>query len=57
MASGAEPAARESARFLLAWVALVLVPLTLSRGKVDYYLLPLYPALGEAEVERVLAKS
>jgi hypothetical protein len=27
------------------WVALVLVPLGLSRGKIDYYLLPLYPAL------------
>jgi hypothetical protein len=26
-------------------VALVLVPLSLSRGKLDYYLLPLYPAI------------
>jgi 4-amino-4-deoxy-L-arabinose transferase-like glycosyltransferase len=33
------------ARFLSLWVALVLVPLSLSRGKVDYYLLPVYPAL------------
>lgn len=33
------------ARFLAGWVALVLVPLSLSRGKIDYYLLPLYPAL------------
>ena len=33
------------ARLLLAWVALMLVPLSLSRGKIDYYLLPLYPAL------------
>jgi len=32
------------ARFLLGWVALMLVPLSLSRGKIDYYLLPLYPA-------------
>jgi len=32
-------------RLLAAWVALVLVPLSLSRGKIDYYLLPLYPAL------------
>jgi 4-amino-4-deoxy-L-arabinose transferase-like glycosyltransferase len=40
-----DPEARGSARFLLAWATLVLVPLSLSRGKVDYYLLPLYPAL------------
>lgn len=32
-------------RWLLGWVGLVLVPLTLSRGKIDYYLLPLYPPL------------
>ncbi|HSD65405.1 MAG TPA: glycosyltransferase family 39 protein [Vicinamibacteria bacterium] len=32
-------------RLLALWVALVLVPLSLSRGKIDYYLLPLYPAL------------
>jgi 4-amino-4-deoxy-L-arabinose transferase-like glycosyltransferase len=30
---------------LLLWVGLMLVPLSLSRGKIDYYLLPLYPAL------------
>ena len=36
---------RGAARFLAAWVALVLVPLSLSRGKLDYYLLPLYPAI------------
>jgi 4-amino-4-deoxy-L-arabinose transferase-like glycosyltransferase len=35
-------------RFLALWVALVLVPLSLSRGKVDYYLLPVYPALSLA---------
>jgi 4-amino-4-deoxy-L-arabinose transferase-like glycosyltransferase len=40
-----EPEARRSIRFLLAWVGLMLVPLSLSRGKIDYYLLPLYPAL------------
>jgi 4-amino-4-deoxy-L-arabinose transferase-like glycosyltransferase len=33
------------ARVLALWVAIVLVPLSLSRGKIDYYLLPLYPAL------------
>ncbi len=31
-------------RFLLLWLALMLVPLSLSRGKIDYYLLPLLPA-------------
>ena len=31
-------------RFLLGWIALMLVPLSLSRGKIDYYLLPLTPA-------------
>ncbi len=36
---------RRASRVLAAWVALVLVPLSLSRGKLDYYLLPLYPAL------------
>jgi 4-amino-4-deoxy-L-arabinose transferase-like glycosyltransferase len=38
-----EDAART--RFLSLWVVLVLVPLSLSRGKIDYYLLPVYPAL------------
>jgi 4-amino-4-deoxy-L-arabinose transferase-like glycosyltransferase len=33
------------ARFLLAWALLMLLPLSLSRGKIDYYLLPLLPAL------------
>ncbi len=33
------------ARLLLGQALLVLVPLTLSRGKIEYYLLPLYPAL------------
>jgi 4-amino-4-deoxy-L-arabinose transferase-like glycosyltransferase len=33
------------ARLLLYWVALMLVPLSLSRGKLDYYLLPLYPPI------------
>jgi 4-amino-4-deoxy-L-arabinose transferase-like glycosyltransferase len=42
--SSDEPA-RRGARSLAGWVALVLVPLSLSRGKLDYYLLPLYPAL------------
>jgi 4-amino-4-deoxy-L-arabinose transferase-like glycosyltransferase len=30
-------------KLLLYWVALMLIPLSLSRGKLDYYLLPLYP--------------
>ncbi len=34
-----------NARFLLSWIALMLVPLSLSRGKIDYYLLPLLPAV------------
>jgi 4-amino-4-deoxy-L-arabinose transferase-like glycosyltransferase len=32
-------------RFLAVWATLVLVPLSLSRGKIDYYLLPIYPAV------------
>jgi 4-amino-4-deoxy-L-arabinose transferase-like glycosyltransferase len=36
---------RASALFLALWAAFVLVPLSLSRGKIDYYLLPIYPAL------------
>ena len=36
---------RRGARFLAVWPALVLVPLCLSRGKIDYYLLPIYPAI------------
>lgn len=35
---------RDGVRFLLGWLGLMLVPLSLSRGKLDYYLLPLYPA-------------
>ena len=31
-------------RFLLLWMALMAVPLSVSRGKIDYYLLPLLPA-------------
>jgi 4-amino-4-deoxy-L-arabinose transferase-like glycosyltransferase len=34
-----------SALLLLAWVASMALPLSLSRGKLDYYLLPLYPPL------------
>jgi 4-amino-4-deoxy-L-arabinose transferase-like glycosyltransferase len=45
LARSEEAEARASTRFLLGWVALCLVPLTLSRGKIDYYLLPLYPPL------------
>jgi 4-amino-4-deoxy-L-arabinose transferase-like glycosyltransferase len=36
---------RRDQGFLLFWVGLMLVPLSLSHGKIDYYLLPLYPAL------------
>jgi len=32
------------AAFLLLWMGLMAVPLSLSRGKIDYYLLPLLPA-------------
>ena len=35
----------KGARLLLTWIGLMLVPLSLSRGKLDYYLLPLYPAI------------
>jgi 4-amino-4-deoxy-L-arabinose transferase len=38
----------EALRFLLAWAALMAVPLSLSRGKIDYYLLPLLPPLSLA---------
>ena len=31
-------------RAILAWLALMAVPLSLARGKIDYYLLPLAPA-------------
>ena len=41
----ADPATKARARFLALWPLLVLVPLSLSRGKIDYYLLPLYPAV------------
>jgi 4-amino-4-deoxy-L-arabinose transferase-like glycosyltransferase len=37
-------AGRRAAASLLGWMMLMLVPLTVSRGKIDYYLLPLYPA-------------
>ena len=36
------------ARLLLAWAGLMLVPLCLSRGKIDYYILPLYPPVSLA---------
>ena len=44
------PALRRVARadgsaLLAAWGLLALLPLSLSRGKLDYYLLPLYPAI------------
>jgi 4-amino-4-deoxy-L-arabinose transferase-like glycosyltransferase len=47
-AEGAPPAAPSALRVLLAWAGLMALPLSLSRGKIDYYLLPLYPALSLA---------
>jgi 4-amino-4-deoxy-L-arabinose transferase-like glycosyltransferase len=41
----ADPEVRRSARLLALWPLVVLLPLSLSRGKLDYYLLPLYPAV------------
>jgi 4-amino-4-deoxy-L-arabinose transferase-like glycosyltransferase len=35
-------------RLILAWVAIAFIPLSASRGKVDYYLLPLYPPVSLA---------
>ena len=42
---GEDEEGHRPARFLAVWVGLVLLPLCLSRGKIDYYLLPLYPAV------------
>jgi 4-amino-4-deoxy-L-arabinose transferase-like glycosyltransferase len=42
---GARGQDREAQGLLLLWTGLMLVPLSLSRGKIDYYLLPLFPAL------------
>ena len=41
----AEGTDRRAQGLLVLWVGLMLVPLSVSRGKIDYYLLPLYPAL------------
>ncbi len=41
----ADPQAKASARLLWLWPLVMLVSLSLSRGKIDYYLLPLYPAV------------
>ena len=40
------PEAPRILRVLFVWAMLMLVPLSLSRGKIDYYLLPLLPPLG-----------
>ncbi len=40
-----DEAGRPGTRLLGGWTLLALVPLSLSRGKIDYYLLPLYPAV------------
>jgi 4-amino-4-deoxy-L-arabinose transferase-like glycosyltransferase len=42
--SPSDQATTSNTRLLFGWIALALVPLSLSRGKIDYYLLPLYPA-------------
>ena len=39
---------RPGVRLLLGWAGLMLVPLTLARGKLDYYLLPVLPAVSLA---------
>ncbi len=39
------PASPRILRVLLLWSLLMLIPLSLSRGKIDYYLLPLLPPL------------
>ena len=41
---GSEAAAACGVRALLLWLALMALPLSLARGKLDYYLVPLYPA-------------
>jgi 4-amino-4-deoxy-L-arabinose transferase-like glycosyltransferase len=38
-------ATSRGAALLLGWALLMALPLSLSRGKIDYYLLPLYPPL------------
>jgi 4-amino-4-deoxy-L-arabinose transferase-like glycosyltransferase len=43
-ADAQRPVSRAGPVFLSQWLLLMLVPLSLSRGKIDYYLLPLYPA-------------
>jgi 4-amino-4-deoxy-L-arabinose transferase-like glycosyltransferase len=35
----------DASSLLAAWIGLALLPLSLARGKLDYYLLPLYPAI------------
>jgi hypothetical protein len=35
----------DASALLAAWILVALLPLSLSRGKLDYYLLPLYPAI------------
>ncbi len=39
-----DEAGQSGNRLLTSWILLALAPLSLSRGKIDYYLLPLYPA-------------
>ncbi len=41
---GDESAQPGGVRALLLWLALMALPLSLARGKLDYYLLPFYPA-------------
>jgi 4-amino-4-deoxy-L-arabinose transferase-like glycosyltransferase len=56
------PAAGEAhgnagARLLLGWIGLMLVPLSLSRGKIDYYILPLYPAASLVVAHYIVGRS
>ena len=46
--AGQDPPGAQGARLLLSWAGLMLVPLSLSRGKIDYYILPLYPPVSLA---------
>jgi 4-amino-4-deoxy-L-arabinose transferase-like glycosyltransferase len=46
-----------SVGLLLGWIGLMLVPLSLSRGKIDYYVLPLYPAACLVIAHHFIARS
>jgi len=52
----AEPEGSDSVRLLLGWMGLMLIPLSVSRGKIDYYILPLYPAASLAIAHHFVAR-